>query len=102
MWESNFYKGAPPMYQNVYLFNLTNPDDVLQGGSPVFQEIGPYVYRLVLFRSSNYPKLALHDLSVVCRTCFLGSVSACMLCHTAEFVPLAVLIHNASGFIGKN
>jgi hypothetical protein len=29
---------------NIYLFNVTNPDDVQNGANPVVQEIGPYVY----------------------------------------------------------
>jgi len=33
-----------PLNFNVYLFNVTNPDEVQNGANPVVQEIGPYVY----------------------------------------------------------
>lgn len=28
----------------VYIFNITNPDDVTAGGKPIVQEIGPYYF----------------------------------------------------------
>jgi hypothetical protein len=33
------------MYQSFYFFNLTNPDEVMDGAKPRVVEIGPYVYR---------------------------------------------------------
>lgn len=35
-----------PLDYKVYLFNVTNPDDVLKGALPIVNEVGPYVYRL--------------------------------------------------------
>lgn len=29
----------------VYLFNLTNSEEFLQGKKPILEEIGPYVYK---------------------------------------------------------
>lgn len=29
----------------MYLFNVTNPNDVLKGALPIVSEVGPYVYR---------------------------------------------------------
>lgn len=34
-----------PMHFKSYLFNITNPEEVMAGGKPMMQEIGPYVYR---------------------------------------------------------
>jgi lysosome membrane protein 2 len=33
------------MFLKVYLFNVTNPDEVENGGIPVFQELGPFTYQ---------------------------------------------------------
>ena len=34
----------------LYLFNITNPEEVLEGADPHTQELGPYVYRSSLGR----------------------------------------------------
>lgn len=39
-WQKTIF----PLYVSIYLFNLTNPDDVVGGGKPVLKEVGPYVY----------------------------------------------------------
>lgn len=33
-----------PLTFNIYLFNLTNPDDVQNGKKPIVHEVGPYVF----------------------------------------------------------
>ena len=44
-WESNLSDESPPEYECYNFFNLTNVDEVLQGGTPVYVEKGPYCYR---------------------------------------------------------
>ncbi|CAL8070693.1 unnamed protein product [Calicophoron daubneyi] len=47
--DSEFFKTwskpSVPIYFSVYLYNLTNPTDVLDGDRPHFSIVGPYVYR---------------------------------------------------------
>ena len=40
---------APPVrpVTKVYFFNVTNPDEVLEGAIPNLVEVGPYVYKYV-------------------------------------------------------
>ncbi|CAH8619615.1 unnamed protein product [Heterobilharzia americana] len=35
---------------SLYLFNLTNENDVLDGARPVFQEVGPFIYKKQVYR----------------------------------------------------
>ncbi|XP_049860593.1 sensory neuron membrane protein 2-like [Schistocerca gregaria] len=39
-----FVQLPQPLLYKVYLFNVTNPDEVEQGAKPVLQQVGPYVY----------------------------------------------------------
>jgi lysosome membrane protein 2 len=45
MWQSNANAQSPPTYQQFNLFNITNPNEVLEGAKPMLVEIGPYSYR---------------------------------------------------------
>ena len=40
-WENP----PPPVYMQFYMFNLTNPIEVLAGNKPAVVELGPYTYR---------------------------------------------------------
>lgn len=40
------WKDIPqPLHFKVYIFNVTNPKEILDGGIPKINEIGPYIYR---------------------------------------------------------
>lgn len=36
-----------PLNFKVFIFNVTNPNEVIEGGTPMVKEIGPYVYKYV-------------------------------------------------------
>lgn len=40
-WE----KPPLPVYIQFYFFNVTNPEEILQGEIPLLEEVGPYTYR---------------------------------------------------------
>lgn len=40
----NLYPVAEPLFK-IYIFNFTNPEDFLNGEKPIFNEVGPYVYK---------------------------------------------------------
>lgn len=41
----SIWKDQPfPIKMKVFIFNVTNPDEVSSGGKPIVKDIGPYVY----------------------------------------------------------
>nr|QNL15118.1 sensory neuron membrane protein 2 [Aulacocentrum confusum] len=41
----NMWEDFPlPLDFKIYMFNITNPDDIKNGGKPIVQEIGPFFY----------------------------------------------------------
>ncbi|MFX1446486.1 MAG: hypothetical protein ACFFHV_24095, partial [Promethearchaeota archaeon] len=44
-WLSNDYDDAPEIIRTFYLWNLTNPNEYLEGDKPNYEEIGPFVFR---------------------------------------------------------
>ena len=57
----------PPIepLMKVYVFNITNPQEVLEGAEPDTQELGPYVYRSSLEREITTVMSGLYQLVVV-------------------------------------
>jgi hypothetical protein len=43
---------ASPVFFNVYMFNVTNPNEVLAGAAPNVTEVGPFVFREIKIRSN--------------------------------------------------
>ena len=45
---------SPPLdiYMSFYLYDLTNGPDFLEGKKPIFQEIGPFVYREFIMKEN--------------------------------------------------
>jgi len=41
---TNFLQPPVPIYMNFYLFNVTNPLEVVKGAKPILNQMGPYVY----------------------------------------------------------
>ena len=42
---NQFMHSSAPLYSKYYFFNITNPQEILQGATPQVKEIGPFVYR---------------------------------------------------------
>ena len=40
-----------PIYIQFYMFNLTNPEEFMQGEKPSLSQSGPYTYRFEFFLS---------------------------------------------------
>ena len=40
-----------PIYIQFYMFNLTNPEEFLQGEKPSLSQSGPYTYRFEFFHT---------------------------------------------------
>lgn len=45
IWQDTNAEGAPPMYMNFHVWNITNPDEWLAGAKPILEDIGPYAYK---------------------------------------------------------
>ncbi|XP_069834365.1 platelet glycoprotein 4 [Dendropsophus ebraccatus] len=40
----NWIVPGSPVYREFWIFNVSNPDDIINGGKPKLQQIGPYTY----------------------------------------------------------
>eukprot|EP00735_Rhodelphis_limneticus_P008778 TRINITY_DN2265_c0_g1::TRINITY_DN2265_c0_g1_i1::g.6812::m.6812 TRINITY_DN2265_c0_g1::TRINITY_DN2265_c0_g1_i1::g.6812 ORF type:complete len:587 (+),score=203.31,sp/O18824/SCRB1_BOVIN/25.31/4e-28,CD36/PF01130.16/1.3e-74 TRINITY_DN2265_c0_g1_i1:37-1761(+) len=40
----------PEIYYTIRMFNVTNREEIMNGGKPIVQEVGPYVYRVYIRR----------------------------------------------------
>lgn len=46
-----------PVYQKIFFFNITNPDDFMRGKKPIFKEVGPYTYKAHWYKKN----ITFHD-----------------------------------------
>lgn len=47
-WADTSSAHAPPTYEKFWLWNLTNPQDVMNGSKPILKEVGPYAYQVYI------------------------------------------------------
>ncbi|VEN39165.1 unnamed protein product [Callosobruchus maculatus] len=46
-----FMKMPFPFTFKVYIYNIKNPDDIMEGAKPVMEELGPFVYKVYKWKS---------------------------------------------------
>lgn len=51
MYE-NWIEPPLPVYMKFYIFNVTNEEEILNGGKPKIVECGPYVYRMDIIKKN--------------------------------------------------
>ncbi|XP_033110680.1 platelet glycoprotein 4-like isoform X2 [Anneissia japonica] len=51
LWDSFLYTPVPVYFQ-IWVWNLTNPEHFLNGEVPHMEQLGPYTYRLVMFKEN--------------------------------------------------
>ena len=51
-WVSNDHKNSPNQYFSFYLYNITNPAEVLDGAYPNLTELGPFVFKRKQYRKN--------------------------------------------------
>ena len=69
----------PPIkpLMKLYVFNITNPQEVLEGLDPQTEELGPYVYRSSLERQiTTVTHHVYKEFSPILRPCLLSIISA--------------------------
>ena len=45
-WVSNDYEDAVPMVKSFYMWNMLNPEGILAGEKPQYEEVGPFNFRI--------------------------------------------------------
>ena len=78
-WRSNNRKSSAPMFQNFYVWNLTNAPELLSGAAtvPSYKQCGPYVYRRYFQRDgliyTDFDNLVSYlERTVCCNVCSLS------------------------------
>ncbi|KAG5455334.1 Scavenger receptor class B member 1 [Clonorchis sinensis] len=46
LYKTLFMSPPSPEHHNVYLFNITNPEQMLRGAKPRLKQVGPFVFRV--------------------------------------------------------
>lgn len=44
----NWQSTSSPVYMQYFMFNVTNPKDIENGGKPFVKQLGPYSYRFAV------------------------------------------------------
>ncbi|KAE8616415.1 hypothetical protein XENTR_v10008800 [Xenopus tropicalis] len=53
----NWIEAGSPVYRHFWIYHVTNPDEIINGGKPILQQKGPYTYRVRYLPKENITQL---------------------------------------------